>query len=176
MQALRVLGHADGLDLAGVLAGTLAVGNGAVGADLRAAAAVDALALVDVRLHVLVKGNRVARADVLAAMGQTATAGVRDHIAAGGALVAGDVDDVDDIWVVLRAAHGQLHALGQNGALFIYAAAHGGRLARNDFLGNIGNGFQQVVVPGVARHAAQNLVFQVLNFGIEFSHLVSPQK
>ena len=72
--------------------------------------------------------------------GQTATAGVRDHIAAGGALVAGNVDDVDDVRIVLRAAHGQLHALGQNGALFIYAAAHGGRLARNDFLGNIGNG------------------------------------
>ena len=72
-----VLVHGDGLDLAGVLAGALAVDDGAVGADLGALAALHALCLVDVRYVMRVEGDRAPAADVLAAVRETAAAGVR---------------------------------------------------------------------------------------------------
>ena len=139
-------------------------------ADLGALTALNALALVDVSDVVMVKGDRAALADVLTAMRQAAAAGGGDFIAGSRAFVAGDVDDLDHVVVVLVAAHGDLHALAENGALLEDAAAHGGFLAGGDDLGNIKDILQQCAVPGVAGDLTQHLVLEVLYLRIEFSH------
>ena len=60
--------HADGFNLAGVLAGALLVDDGAVGADLGALATLYALGFVNVGMQVLVKGDGPPPAGVLAAV------------------------------------------------------------------------------------------------------------
>ena len=94
-----VLVHGDGFDLAGVLAGTFAVDNGGVGADLSARSALNALCFVDVSNVVLVKGNGSAPAYVLTAVGKTAAAGVCNFVSAHRTFVAGDFDNLDNIGV-----------------------------------------------------------------------------
>ena len=86
----------------------------------------DALVGVDVGLMVLVKGDGAARAGGWRS-GARCSRGSRavTLVAADGALVAGDADDLDDVGVLLVAAHGELHALGHDGALLVDAAAHG---------------------------------------------------
>ena len=121
---------------------------------------------------VFVKRDCPETAYVLTAVGKTATTGICNLEAAYGALVAGNFDDLDDIAVVPVAAHGELHALAEDGALLEHAAAHGRRLSGNDDLGNIQYVFKQRVVPRVARDLAQHLVLEVLHLGIEFSHAV----
>ena len=114
----------DGLDLARALAGAHMVLNGAVGADGGALAAVDALVGVDVGVMVVVKGDRAARAGAGAAVRDAAAAVGADPVAADGALVAGDADDLDHVGVFLVPTHGNLHALGHDGAFLVDAAAH----------------------------------------------------
>ena len=100
-----VLVHGDGLYLAGVFTGALAVHNGGIGADTGAGAAVHALGFIDVR-NVVMEGDGALGTDVLAAAGQTPAAGIGHLVAAHGAFVAGDIDDLDDVGVLLIAAHG----------------------------------------------------------------------
>ena len=54
--------------------------------------------------------------------------------------------------------------------LLVHAAAHGGGVAGDDLHGEIQQIFHQRTCPGVAGHFPQNLIFQMLNFCIEFSH------
>ena len=167
----RTLGaDVDGLDLAGVLAGALAVDDRAEGADLRALAALHALGLVDMGHMVVVEGDGLALAHVLAAVGQAATAGARHLIARSRALIAGDVDHLDDVGVLLVAAHGQLHALAQDGPLLVHAAAHGGHLAGHDGLGDLQHLFGGQAVPRAAGHLTQHLVLQILHLCVKLSH------
>ena len=163
--------HGDGAGLAVTDAGTLEVVDGAVGADAGAAAALDALGLVDAGLLVFVEIDGVAGAGLLAAVGNAATAVGGDQIARYGAFVAGDVDDLDDLVGVFgHAVDGDLDALGQNGALFIDAAAHGGLGAGGDQLGDAGEAFHQVAFEGMTGHLTQNFIAQVLNLGIKSLH------
>ena len=160
----------DGLDLARALAGAHVVLDGAVGADGGALAAVDALVGVDVGVMVVVKGDRAARAGAGAAVRDAAAAVGADPVAADGALVAGDADDLDHVGVFLVAAHGDLHALGHDGALLVDAAAHGAPGAGGDHLGDV-----QIAVlerPGVvvARDLLEHLVLELLNVGVKQQH------
>ena len=63
-----ILIHGDGLDLAGVLAGTLAVYNGGIRADPGTGTAVHTLGLIDVR-HMVVEGDGSLGAGILAPAG-----------------------------------------------------------------------------------------------------------
>ena len=106
-----VLVHGYRADLAGVLAGALAVVYSGVWADGGALAAVDALALVNVRVVELIVRYRAARAGVLAAVRDAAAAGLRHGVAPGRAVVAGDVERFNDVRVVPVPARGELDAL-----------------------------------------------------------------
>ncbi len=144
--------------------------NGAVRADLGAGAALLALALVDMCHVVFVKGECTEAAHILAPVGKAPAARRRDLVAADRALIAGNVDNLNHVGVVLVAAHGNLDALGQNGALLVYAAAHGRNFARHDGLGNIDCALRQAVCPCLPRDFPQDLVLQMLYLGIKLSH------
>ena len=132
----------------------------------------DTFGFVDMCLMLVVKRDRAALAGVLAPVCQTAAARIRHLIAAGGTVVAGDVNHLNDV-VSLAAAHGQLHPFRQDRPFLMHAAAHGGNFPRHDGFGNIHHVFQQRVVPGMAGHFPQHLVFQVLNFCIKLMHNAS---
>ncbi len=165
-----VLVHCDGLDLAGVLTGTLAAHDGRIGADLGAHAALHALRLVDVRHMVLVEIERLFLTHIVAAVRQTAAAGLGDFIAAHGTFVAGDVDDLDDVGIVLVAAHRQLDALAHDGALLIDTAAHRRFFSGHDDLRNVEQIFRQRAIPRLTGHLPQNLIFEMLNLCVELMH------
>ena len=168
-----VLIHGYGAGLAGVLAGALSVVDSAVGAGLRAQAAVDALAFINIRVVELVVRYRAAAAGILTAVGKTAAI-LRDGVAARRAVVAGDVDGLDDVGVVLIPAGGHFDALSKYGALFIDAAAHRRHLAGDDLLGDIKAGAVKVALPSVLGNGAQDLVFQMLHLCIKFVHRITP--
>ena len=161
----------NGLDLAGVLAGALMVGNRTVRADLGAGAALDALLLVDDGALVLVEADGAALADVLAAVRDAAAAGFGDGVAADRTLVAGDVDDLDDVGVLLVAAERHTDAFADDGALLIDAAAHRRLRPLDDHLGNLGVAVEQLIFKRQPRDLAENLVFQMLYLGVELSHM-----
>ena len=162
--------HGDCFDLAGILTGTLAVGDRGKGADLRTLTALHALGFINVRHMVVVKGDRAALADVLTAVCKASATGIGDFIAGSRALVAGDLDDLDHMLTVIGASHGDLHALAEDRTLLVHATAHGRLLAGHDLLRNIERILQQSSVPCLARDFAQDLVFEVLYFGIKLSH------
>ncbi|CCX36779.1 putative uncharacterized protein [Clostridium sp. CAG:1013] len=164
------LRHADGFDLAGVLTGTLLVDNGAVRAHLSALAALHALGFVDMSPQMLVKSDGSYAASVLAPVSNTAPAGVADIVTGHGALIASDVDDLDDVGVLLIAAHSHLDTLSHDGALFVDAAPHSG-LFLHDELGDLGIGVQQPVLKSVPGYLAEHLVFEILYLGVKFSVL-----
>ena len=139
--------------------------------NLRALTAFDTLRLVDMRLLLFVKGDRAALADVLTAVGETASAGFRDLIAAHRTFITGNFNDLDRVGVILIAAHRHLYALVNDRALLIYTAPHGRRLTGNDDLGHLREVFEQGSFKGEARNFAQNAVFQILYLGIKLSHL-----
>ena len=157
----------DGLDLAGALAGAHMVLDGAVGADGGALAAVDALVGVDMRVVVFVKGDRAARAGAGAAVRDTAAAVGADAVAADGTFVAGDADDLDDVVVFPVPAHGDLHALGHDGALLVDAAAHGAPGTGGDDLGDVQVAVLERPGVGMARDLLEHLVLELLDIGVE---------
>ena len=165
-----LLVHGDSLDLTSILAGTLAVDDSRKGADLGAGAALLALGLVDVGHVITVKGQRTELAHVLATVSQTTAASVGDLVAAYGTFVAGDVDDLNDVGIFLVSTHGQLNALAQNGALLVHTATHGGLFTGRELLGNIHHILHELVFPGKASNLSQHLIFQMLDFCIEFTH------
>ena len=169
-----VLIHGDGTDLAGVLARALAVVYRAVGASLRAQTAVDALGFIYMRMVELIMRYRAAAAGVLTAVGDTAAAHVRDGIAAGRAVVTGDVDSFNDVGVILVPSRGELDAGGQYGALLIHAAAHSRHLAGDYLLGDVQKRSIKVALPCMLCDGAQDLVLQMLDLCIEFVHYTPP--
>ena len=121
----------------------------------------------------IVKCDGAAAADVLAAVSKAAAAGVCDLISAHRAFVAGDLQDLDHVGVILVSAHCELHPLGKNGALLVNAAAHCGGVAGNDLHRNVEDRLKQGIVPCLAGYLAQDFVLKMLNFGIEFSHYMN---
>ena len=166
--------HGDGLDLAGVLTGAFPVHDGGVGAGFRAQAAVDALGLVDHRVLVVFEADGPLGAGVLAPVGQTAPADLRDRIAAGGTLIAGDGQDLNGVGIVRITAHGHVNPLADDGPLLVNAAAHGGMGAGGNELGDVEHRLIQPVLPLRPGHFPEHLVFQQLHLGIKLSHLRPP--
>ena len=91
-------------------------------------------------------------------------------MAADRTLVACDVDDLNDIGIGAVSSHRELHALRKNRPLLIDAAAHGRLIPRYNRLGNIDDVFKKLVTPCKPRDLAEHLIFQMLYFGIKFSH------
>ena len=124
-----------------------------------ALAAFHALRLVDVRSLVLVERDGAAAADVLTAVREAAAAGFRDDVAADRALVAGDLDDFDDVRIVLVSAHRELDAFLHDRALLVDAAAHR-RFILDDQLRNLIVCGKEVILKRVARNLTQHLYFR----------------
>ena len=122
------------------------------------------------RFLFFVEPNRIARANVLAAMGDASPAGIRDYVAADRTFITGNIDDLDDIGVVFVTAHRELDTLRQDRPFFIYATAHGRFRAGRDLFGNITDAVKQTVLKRRTRNLAQNFVFDQLNFGVKFVH------
>ena len=121
------------------------------------------------RSLVLVERDGAAAAHVLAAVRKAAAARLGDDMAADRALVAGDLDDFDDIRIMLVAAHCELDALLHDRALLIDTAAHR-RLILDDQLRDLVVCSEEIILKPIPRNLAQYLVFQVLYLGIKFSH------
>ena len=160
--------HGDGFDLASVFARTFVIDDCAVRADFCACAALFALGFVDMRNVLSVKRDCAELAHVFATMRQ---AGLRNFIAAHRALVASDVDDFDDVGIFFVAAHCELDALCQNGALFVHATTHGGDFARHDAFGDVDGSLAELAIPCFFCHFAKHFVFEMLNFCVENSHI-----
>ncbi|MPM58001.1 hypothetical protein SDC9_104830 [bioreactor metagenome] len=107
----------------------------------------------------LVEIDSAALARLGAVMGNAAPAVAGDVISADGALIAGNVDDLNDTALAPVAAHGKLNPLAQNRPFLVYAAAHGGFFTGRDGFGYVSHGLQQGSVKSVAGHLAQHLVF-----------------
>lgn len=122
--------------------------------------------------HMLaVKRDCAELAHVLATMHKTASACARDFIAAHRTLVASNIDDFDDVGVILVSAHGKFDALCKYCAFLIHATAHCGDFPGNDAFGDVYRIGVESVLPCFFCDFSQNLVFEVLNFCIEYSHL-----
>ena len=99
------LGHGNRADLAGFNAGTLEVHNRAVGADLRALTALNALGFINVRLLLAVKGYGSPAANVLTAVRKTTAARLGHFVTAHRALIAGYLNNFDNIGIFSIPAH-----------------------------------------------------------------------
>ena len=118
----------------------------------------------------LVKRNGAAAANILTSVRKTPAAGLRNLVAADRTLVTCDVDDLNHIGIGAVPAHGKLHSLRKNRPLLVDAAAHGRLIPRHNRLGNIDDVFKKLVTPCKPRNLAEHLIFQMLYFGIKFSH------
>ena len=158
----------DGVDVAGALARPHALNDCVIGAGVEALSAFHTFGLVD-HGAVVHNADRALRADVHALVGDAAAAGFGDAHALDRALVAGDLDNFDDIRIMLVAAHCELDALLHDRALLIDTAAHC-RLILDDQLRDLVVCSEEIILKPIPRNLAQYLVFQVLYLGIKFSH------
>ena len=76
------------------------------------------------RLVVVVKIDRISWTGVVAALSQTATAGVGDFIAAHRTFITGNIDNFDDARIGSLAAHGELDSFLQDSSFLVDAASH----------------------------------------------------
>ena len=81
--------------------------------------------MIDVRA-VIFNRDRAARTDLLAAVSNTAAAVRTDGITADRALIAGDIQNLNDIGILLIPTHCAMYPLAENGAFFVNTAAHSG--------------------------------------------------
>jgi hypothetical protein len=171
-----VVVHRNRLDFARALARADVVRDGAIGTDFGTEPALHAFTLVDTSFLVDAEVDRSSTAHFLTAMRDAAAANVRYFITSDGALVAGEVHDLNDIGVVLVSAHSQLDSLRQNRPLFIDATPHCRMRPRRDAFWNIGNVLKQIASKGMPRNLAQNLILQMLYLCVEFFHDISLPK
>ena len=169
---LFVLSHGDRLHFARIDARALLVYDRPVRAGLGAFAAFDALAFIHDRL-VVDDLDGVFRADLLTAVHDAAAAGGRDEYAADRALVAGDIDHLDDVRIVLVPAQRKFDALLHDGALFENTAAHRRLGPGRDLFGDVDINVVVAMFVFVADDRLQNVVFEFLYGGIENSFIVS---
>ena len=155
---LPVRPHGDGVDRAPLFAGALGLDNGAVLAGIQAAAAVDALLMIDL-CPVIDDGNGIPGAGVDAAGGQTAPAGVAHRHLGHGALITGDGQHLHHIGVALVAAHGHLHPAVDDGPLLVNAAAQVRLRTGDDLFRNVQqvSGVFNRMVPGHPSHLRQDV-------------------
>ena len=169
----------DGVDAAGGRAGALAFDDGRIGAGLGAAAALDALGLVNLGAAVD-DADRLDRADHRAGVGQAVAAQVGDGVAGLLAGVAGEGNDVDERRFIKHVGDGavvhslrnrrvlvhrtqrqsdcQAQPLTDDGALLKDAVAVVGDLSGND-------GVRQLLDPGIV----PVLIGQTGNLGKDLS-------
>ena len=103
-------------------------------------------------------------------MCKTSSASVRDFISANGALIAGNINNLDNVRIILVSAHRKVYALLENGSFLINAATHCRSFSRNDYFRDIVKVFVQSVFPCLSGNLSQNLVFQMLYLCVKFSH------
>lgn len=118
---------------------------------------------------VVVKRYRAALADILTAVCQTPAAGIGNLESGGGAFIAGNVDNLNNIAACSFAADRNMDPFAQYCALLINTAAHCRRFSGNDLFGYFRDIFGQSAVPCASGNFTQDLVFKVLYLGIEFS-------
>src|SRR5699024_3608086 len=187
----------DGVHAAGLGAGALLDDDGLVLAHVGAAAALDALVLVDDGTAIeAVQGDGVLGAHLHAGVSQTALAAVGDVHPLLRAAVTGKLDDVDQqgsvVGLVLGSGldvvgqggvlpsaaagqtHGQTQALADDGALQKYVVAVVAHLTGNDLVGQLLNALlhRPLGVISHAGHLAENAVANLLNTGFYTSHVV----
>ena len=192
-----MLVRADGAHAAGLGARALLLDDGVIGADILAAAALDALGLVDDRTAVD-DVDGVLGADLGARMRQAALAAVGHDDLLFRAGVAGELDDIDErrlivrfaravldavrdgrvgVGVARRKTHGQAQALANNGALEEDAVAVSGVLGRQDL---VGQGFERLgkvlglclvgALEGHARDLGVNATANLVDACVNSSH------
>ena len=178
-RAAVLLVHGDGVHRAGAHAGTARIGDGVVGAGLRAHAALAALVRVNDRA-LMRHDDRVEAAGLHAALGHAVLAVAGDGVALQRAALAGAVDDGDRLVgevVVLAvvdggAAAGPVHAVAQNLALAVDAAAVGRLTAvRNELQRNVVLVLVERALEAVLGHGHQGAVLHVDAFSF---HQLSP--
>ena len=147
------------IHLTGDFAGAALIDDGAVRTRLGAAAAVDAFFLINMSPLVLIKSDRITGAHIFTAVSQAAAAGLGHLIAAHGAFITGNVDNLNHVGVFLKAAHGHMDAFVDDRPFFVYAASHGRLVARHDGIRNIDIRICQPVLKGMAGNFPQNLIF-----------------
>ncbi|MPN12196.1 hypothetical protein SDC9_159508 [bioreactor metagenome] len=91
-------------------------------------------------------------------MGNTAAAGVCHLKTTHGALVAGDLNDLNDVGILFIAAHGQFDAFMDDGFFLVDTAAHGGFGTGHNDARDITVSLQKVIFESVASHLAQDFV------------------
>ena len=90
--------------MAGILTGTLTADDRRVGADLSASSALLTLGLVNMSYVVKIKGDGTEFTNILTAMCKTATAGVSNPVTADRALIAGNINNLNDVGIFLITA------------------------------------------------------------------------
>ena len=126
--------------------------NRAVRAHFRAGAALFAFRFIDVRHVIRVERDRTETAGVFATVRKATAAGVRHFVAAHRTFVAGNIDHLYHVGLIVIQPHGDTHTLGKNSAFFVYAATHCGNLPGNDGLGNIDRRLCEPSRPRFTRH------------------------
>ena len=120
------------------------------------------------RVLVLVDDDRIALAGLHAAVCQAAAAQVGDHIAGFRTFVAGNIDDLHDMVVVLAAADGQAHSFGHYGSVFVNAASLRRLVLGDHVAGDLVELRKDVVaLPGLHCDLSEHLIFCFLHTVIE---------
>ena len=92
-------------------------------------------------------------------MCQTSPAGAGNIVAAHWAFVAGDIDNLNHIGIILIPAHSHFNAFFHNGTFLIDTAPHGRLAVFHDDFWNLRVTFEQLIFKGIPRHFAEYLVF-----------------
>ena len=129
--------HGKRAHFAADYARTVLFDNRTVGTSLSTFAALDALLFIDDRFLVHDR-DRAARANVLTTMNDTSAACGSNENSVDRALVAGNVDDFDDVRVRFISAERKFDTLLKYRAFLVDAATHASLGARNDFFRNVG--------------------------------------
>ena len=126
---------------------------------LCALTAFNALGFIYMSNVVVVKGNCTTLTHVLTTVGKTSAAGCGNFVTCGRAFIAGDIDNLNNVLVILITAHGDLYTLTENSALLIDTAAHCGVGTGRDDLGYLHDIFKQGIAPRLARYLTQYFIF-----------------
>ena len=186
----------DGVHAAGGSTGTLHLGDRPVGALVKALAALDTLALINVAALVFVQIDGILGADVHAGVGNAALAAVGDADLLGRAGVAGIGDDIDqglvEIFLIRggildigadggRGAVGvQIHAQsqlepgGNNGPLQEHVMAMVGNLSGNDLVGDHVHLLVIVALIGQSGHFCEYAAADIVYRAVYTSHVFPP--
>ena len=119
--------------------------------------------------HVLIVDmNRLQFAGIHAAVRQTPSAQIRNHITGLRTFVAGDIDDLDDVRILPAAADSQPYTFSDYRPILIDTASLRRLVFRNDLAGNLIKFREHIVaLPCLNRHLAENVIFNFLHLIIE---------